>query len=42
MKIILIWIFWLALVFWWLTPEVEGIRDKVKEHNAQIEQSLKE
>jgi hypothetical protein len=42
MKILLIWCVWLALVLWWLSPEVEGIRDKVTEHNAQIERALHE
>ena len=42
MKILLIWCIWLALVLWWLSPEVEGIRDKVTEHNAQIERALHE
>ena len=42
MKIALIWIVWLALVLWWLSPEIETVRDKVSEHNAQIERALHE
>jgi predicted Holliday junction resolvase-like endonuclease len=42
MKILLIWIVWLALVLWWLTPEMNAVKDRVAEHNAQIERTLKE
>ena len=42
MKIALIWIVWLALVLWWLSPEVSSIKDRVNEHNAQIEKTLHE
>jgi hypothetical protein len=42
MKIALIWIVWLALVLWWLSPEFETVRDKVSEHNAQIEKTFNE
>jgi hypothetical protein len=38
----LIWVVWLVLVVIWLSPEVESVRDKVKEHNAQIERALQE
>jgi len=38
----LVWVVWLALVIWWLSPEVDGIKNKVTEHNAQIERALKE
>jgi predicted Holliday junction resolvase-like endonuclease len=42
MKILLIWIVWLALVFYWLSPEVESVRNKVTEHNKQIQKALEE
>jgi hypothetical protein len=42
MGVVLIWIFWLALVFWWLTPEIDSIKDRVAEHNAQIQKALEE
>jgi hypothetical protein len=42
MKVALIWIIWLALVVWWLSPEVDDIRDNVTEHNTQIERTINE
>ena len=42
MKILLIWVVWLALVLWWLTPEMNAVKDKINEHNAQIERTLHE
>jgi len=42
MKILLIWIVWLALVLWWLTPEMNDVKDKINAHNAQIERALHE
>ena len=42
MKVILIWVCWLALVLWWLTPEMNAVKDKINEHNAQIERALHE
>ena len=42
MKIILIWVMWLALVLWWLTPELNSVRDKINEHNQQIQKALEE
>jgi hypothetical protein len=42
MKIALIWIVWLALVLWWLTPEMNGIKDNINEHNAQIKRIINE
>ena len=42
MKIVLIWIIWLALVFYWLSPEITAVKDRVAEHNAQIEKALNE
>jgi len=42
MRVALIWIVWLALVLWWLTPEMNEIKDNINEHNAQIERALHE
>jgi predicted Holliday junction resolvase-like endonuclease len=42
MKILLIWVVWLALVLWWLTPEMNAVKDKINAHNAQIEKALNE
>ena len=42
MKLVIIWIIWLALVLWWLSPSFEGVRDRVVEHNAQIEKMINE
>jgi len=42
MKNILIWTVWLALVLWWLTPEMNAVKDKINEHNALIERTLHE
>jgi hypothetical protein len=42
MKILLIWVVWLALVLWWLTPEMNAVKDKINAHNAQIERALHE
>jgi hypothetical protein len=42
MKIALIWIVWLALVLWWLTPEMNSIKDNINEHNEQIKRALNE
>ena len=42
MRILLIWIFWLALVIWWLSPEIASVKDRVAEHNAQIEKMINE
>ena len=42
MKVILIWAAWLALVLYWLTPEMNAVKDKINEHNAQIERILNE
>jgi hypothetical protein len=42
MKILLIWIVWLALVLWWLSPDFEGVRNRVEEHNKQIQKALEE
>ena len=42
MKVVLIWIVWLALVLWWLTPEMNSIKDNINEHNEQIKRALNE
>jgi len=42
MKVAIIWIIWLALVVWWLSPEVDDIRERVTEHNTQIERTINE
>ena len=41
-KPMLIWIVWLALVFYWLSPEIESVKNKVDEHNKQIERIINE
>jgi len=40
-KIIIV-VAWIALLMWWVTPEVASIRNKVNEHNAQIQKALEE
>jgi hypothetical protein len=42
MRVALIWIVWLGLVLYWLTPEMNEIKDKINEHNAQIERTINE
>ena len=42
MKIILIWAVWLALVLYWLTPELNHVRDQINTHNEQIKKVLEE
>ena len=42
MKTIVIWAVWLALVLWWLTPEMNSVKDKINEHNEQIKRALNE
>jgi hypothetical protein len=42
MKVALIWIVWLALVLWWLTPELNEIKDNINEHNEQIKRIINE
>ncbi len=42
MRVALIWIVWLGLVLYWLTPEINEIKDKINEHNAQIERTINE
>ena len=38
----LAWVVWLVLVLIWLSPEVESVRNKVTEHNKQIQKTLEE
>jgi hypothetical protein len=42
MRVALIWIIWLALVVWWLSPGFDDVRDNVSEHNTQIEKTINE
>ena len=42
MKVALIWIVWLGLVLYWLTPEMNAVKDKINEHTAQIEKTFNE
>ena len=42
MKTVLIWAAWLALVLYWLTPEMNTVKDKINEHNAVIKKALEE
>jgi len=42
MKVALIWIIWLGLVLYWLTPELNEIKDNINEHTAQIEKTFNE
>ena len=42
MKVALIWAVWLALVLWWLTPELNHVKDQINEHNAVIKKALEE
>ena len=42
MRVILIWAAWLALVLYWLTPEMNSVKDKINEHNKQIERMINE
>jgi len=37
-----IWILWIFLFCWWLSPEVNAVKDKINEHNAQIQKALEE
>jgi hypothetical protein len=42
MRVAIIWIIWLALVVWWLSPEMNEIKDNINAHNTQIERTLHE
>ena len=39
---ITIWILWLALFMWWLAPEVSAVKERIVEHNQQLESALSE
>ena len=40
MRVAIIWIIWLALVVWWLSPEVDDIRDNVKNNYENIKKTI--
>jgi len=40
-KVIIV-IAWIALLVWWVTPEVASVKNKINEHNAQIQKALEE
>jgi hypothetical protein len=42
MKVALIWIVWLGLVLYWLTPEMNAVKDQINEHNVAIKKALEE
>jgi hypothetical protein len=42
MKTLVIWCAWLALVLWWLTPELNHVRDQINEHNEQVRKAINE
>ena len=42
MKTLVIWCVWLALVLWWLTPEMNSVKDRINEHNEQIKRIINE
>ena len=42
MKVAIIWCVWLGLVLYWLTPEMNSVKDRINEHNEQIKRSLNE
>jgi hypothetical protein len=42
MRVAVIWIIWLGLVLYWLTPELNEIKDNINEHTAQIERTINE
>ena len=42
MRVALIWIVWLALVLWWLTPEMNAVKDQINDHNEQIKRIINE
>ena len=42
MKVVVIWIVWLGLVLYWLTPEMNAVKDRINEHIAQIERTINE
>jgi hypothetical protein len=42
MRVVVIWCVWLGLVLYWLTPEMNSIKDNINEHNEQIKRALNE
>ena len=42
MKVAIIWIIWLALVLWWLNPEMNAVKDRINDHNEQIKRIINE
>ena len=40
-KIIIV-VAWIALLVWWVTPEVASVRAKISDHNQQIQKALEE
>ena len=42
MRVVVIWCVWLALVLWWLTPEMNAVKDRINEHNEQIKRIINE
>jgi hypothetical protein len=42
MRVVVIWCVWLALVLWWLTPEMNAVKDQINEHNEQIKRIINE
>jgi len=42
MKVVVIWCVWLALVLWWLTPEMNSVKDRINDHNEQIKRIINE
>ncbi len=40
-KVIIV-VAWIALIVWWVSPEVAGVKNKINEHNAQIQKALEE
>ena len=42
MRVVVIWCVWLALVLWWLTPEMNSVKDRINEHNEQIKRIINE
>jgi hypothetical protein len=42
MKVVVIWCVWLGLVLYWLTPEMNAVKDRINEHNEQIKRIINE
>lgn len=39
---VLMWLLWVALIVWWLTPEIDLVKERIVEHNKQIEKAFSE